>query len=123
MEDARKLLDRRLKELWAESKGLQPFTERADKIYMDELLDELEKDYKLRGRRGLKKVKTHLKPIRHAFGDLRAVMITAKMVDTFIDRRLEEDKVAPGTVNRQTQLLGQAFKLAIKRGQIAAAPH
>src|SRR6266571_5147329 len=47
--DAMKLLNRRMKEIWAERQGLQAFSSRAERIYVDELLDELEKDYKLRG--------------------------------------------------------------------------
>src|SRR5262245_249357 len=59
--DANKLLDRRLKEIWAERRGLSAFNPKAEKIYVEALLDGLEKDYKLRSRRGMRQFKTHLK--------------------------------------------------------------
>src|SRR5215813_648893 len=76
---AQKKLDKRMKEIWAEQQGLQAFVPKAEKIYIDKLLDELEKDYKLSGGRGLPQFLSHLKPIREAFGDLRAVDVTSKV--------------------------------------------
>jgi len=122
-EQALKLLNRRMKEIWAEKQGLQAFVPKAEKVYVDELADELEKQYKLGGGRGLTQFRAHLKPIREAFGEMRAVDVTAKRVDDYIDRRLEDDQRAPGTINRETQLLGQAFRLGIERHQIITAPH
>src|SRR2546426_541235 len=65
---AQKKLDKRMKEIWAERQGLSAFNPRAERIYVDELLDTLERDYKLRACRGLRQFHTHLKPIREAFG-------------------------------------------------------
>src|SRR5690242_16490922 len=65
---AHKLLDRRMKEIWAERQGLQAFVPKAEKVYVDELLDEYEKAYKLDGGRALRQFKSHMKPIREAFG-------------------------------------------------------
>lgn len=120
---AQKRLDKRMKELWAERQGLQAFAPRAEKVYVDELLDALEKEYTRGGGRALRQFKTHLKPIREAFGDLRAVHVTTRRIDAYIDRRLEDDGRAPGTINRETQLLGQAFKLGIKCGEVITAPY
>jgi len=92
-------------------------------VYVDELLKALEKEYKLGGGRALRQFKTHLKPIREHFGGMRAVDVTTKRVDDYIDHRLEVDERAPGTINRETQLLGQAFKLGIERREIMTAPH
>ena len=74
---------------------------KAEKVYVDELLEELEKAYKLEGRRALPQFKAHRKPIREAFGDMRAVDVTSKRVDDYIDRRLDEDGKAPATINRE----------------------
>src|SRR5262249_14218382 len=95
----------------------------AEKVYIDELLNALEKEYTGGGGRALRQFKTHLKPIRDAFGDMRAGHVTTCRIDASIDRRLEKDERAPGTINRETQLLGQAFKLGIKRGEIITAPY
>jgi integrase len=122
-EDALKLLNRKTKEIWADRQGLSAFNPKAEKVYIDQLLDALEKEYKLGGGRALRQFKTHLQPIREYFGDMRAVNVTTEHVDDYIDRRLEIDKRAPGTINRETQLLGQAFKLGIQRREITTAPH
>jgi CHAD domain-containing protein len=54
----------------------------------------LEKHYKLSGGRGLDQFWAHLKPIREAFGDMRAVDVTPKIVDDYIEDRLAGDKKA-----------------------------
>src|ERR1035438_9378750 len=46
---------------------------------------------------------------------------TAEAVDKYIAERQEEG-AAPATINRGTQLLNQAFKLAIERKHLSAAP-
>src|SRR5438093_8713077 len=126
---ALKKLDKHVKELWAAKQGLAAFIPKAEKVYVDELLDELEKHYKLNGGRGLPQFRSHLKPIRKAFGDLRAVDVTPKVIDDYIDDGLAGDKRAgippksPTTINRETQLLGQAFTLGIERQKIVTAPH
>lgn len=126
---AQKKLDKRMKEIWAERQGLAAFIPKAEKVYVDELLDELEKHYKLNGGRGLPQFQSHLKPIREAFGDMRAVDVTPKVIDDYIDDHLAGDKragilpKAPATINRETQLLGQAFTLGIERRKIVTAPH
>src|SRR5262245_1134885 len=63
---ALKKLDRRLKEVWADRNGLQPFIPKADNVLIDQLLDSLMDDYKLKNTRSLKSIKAHLKPVREA---------------------------------------------------------
>ena len=126
---AKKKLDRRMKEVWAEKQGLQAFAPRAEKVYVDELLDELEKNYKLSGGRALSQFRSHMKPIREFFGDRRAVDVSPALIDEYIDDRIAGSKKegirprAAATINRETQLLGQAFALGIERRVIVSAPH
>src|SRR5437867_2364354 len=91
---AQKKLDTKVKELWAAKQGLAAFVPKAEKVFVDELLDELEKDYKLNGGRALAQFRSHLKPIRKAFGDMRAVNVTPKAIDDYIDDCLAGDKRA-----------------------------
>ena len=56
-----------------------------------------------------------------AFGHWRASEITAAAIDGYVERRLAEG-AAPATVNRETQLLGQALRLGVERGKLVAAP-
>ncbi len=121
--DAEKLLLRRLKEVGAEQLGARPFVgPKQERITVGELLDALEKDYQLQEGHAPAQFASHLKPVRAFFADRRAVGVSPDVVDRFIEARLAEGK-APATVNRETQLLGQAFRLALKRGRLATVPY
>ena len=88
---------------------------------VNELLDALETDYRFDGKDS-PQFKSHLKTIRAHFGDWRALNVTSDTVDQFIEARLAE-QYKPATVNRCTQLLGQAFKLAVRKEKLNSAPH
>ena len=119
---AHKFLNRKLKEVHADEIGARPFVgPQQQRVTVSELLDALEADYKLRGKES-PQFKAHLKPVRKHFGDWRALEVTAESVDAFISGLLESGK-APATVNRSTQLLAQAFALAIERRRFSMAPH
>ena len=118
--DAEKLLKRRLKEVGADQLGARLFVgPSAERVYVGELLDALEEDLKLGGKL-TPQVRSHLRPIRAAFADRRAMALTAEMVDAYIEARLASAK--PSTINRGTQLLHQAFALAVERGRLAFMP-
>jgi hypothetical protein len=78
-----------------------------------DLLDALEQDYEIRGKR-TPQVCSHLKPIRSAFGDWRAIDVTEQVIDDYIRDRRNASK-ADATVNRETQLLSQAYQLGCKK--------
>jgi len=85
-----------------------------------ELLKALEQDYALRDKLNVK-VKSNLKPIRDYFGCWRAAEVTPEAVATYIQQQREQE-YSNGTINRRTQLLGQAFKLAIRNKHLSVAP-
>src|ERR1041385_3312135 len=87
--EAQKLLKRRQQELGAETLGLQSFIPHQDRITVSDLLDQLEHDYKLRGKYS-PSITSHLQRARDAFGHYRAVTLTPKHVDSFIEAELEE---------------------------------
>ena len=69
-------LDKRMNERNLDrAAGVAAFNPRTEKIYVDDLLDTVERDYVLRGRRGVRRFHTHLKPIREVFADMRAVSL------------------------------------------------
>jgi integrase len=124
---ALKFLKRKLKEVHADQIGARSFVgPQQERITVSGLLDALEADYKLRGKAS-PQFKAHLKPMREHFGDWRAVEVRAEAVDKFISMLLEGTAdvrgKAPATVNRSTQLLAQAFNLALERRQLSMAPH
>lgn len=119
--EAEKFLKQRLKELGAEEMGLRPFIgPKQDRILMRELFDALVEDYRIRGKNTPDFI-SHLKPIREYFDDMKAVEVSEDVIDRFISECLSEGK-SPGTINRETQLLGQAFRLAVDRKRLAMAP-
>ena len=119
--EAEKFLKRRLKEVGADQIGKATFIgPQQERIKVGKLLDALEADYQLR-EKDSPQFRTHLKHIRSYFGLWRAMEVTAEAVDRYIAER-QEAGCAPATINRSTQLLAQAFKLAITRKHLASAP-
>jgi hypothetical protein len=120
-EAVEKFLKHRINEMTAERYGGPAFLgpERR-RTTVAQLLDALESDCKLRGVQSSQWA-SHIKQVRRYFGDCRAVDLTTEHVDSYIQQRLE-DVARPATVNRNTQLLAQAYKLAIERKQLTAAP-
>lgn len=116
-------LKQRLGEVLAEKHGGPTFIEPAQRrITVNELLDALEQDYKVRDKAS-PQFKSHLKRIREAFGTWRAVNLasTPEAIDKYIND-CKEASIALATINRGTQLLTQAYKLAIDRKELRSAP-
>ena len=118
---AAKFLKRRLKEVGADQIGNATFVgPQQERMKVSKLLEALEEDYKLRSKDS-PQFRAHLKHIRAYFGTWRAVEVSAEAVDKYISER-QEARTAPATINRSTQLLAQAFKLAIERKHLSSAP-
>ncbi len=119
---AAKFLKHRLKEVGADQIGKATFVgPQQERMKVSKLLDALEEDYKLRDKDS-PQFRAHLKHIRECFGAWRAVEVSAEAVDKYISAR-QEARSAPATINRSTQLLAQAFKLAVERKHLSTAPH
>lgn len=133
---AEKYLKRRLKEVGADQIGAKPFVgpqqerlkiscgitaENLRKPECDCLCCALDRDYRLRGKASPENL-SNLKRVRMDFALLRATGLTAEQVDRYIEQRQAEG-AAPASINRVTQLLGQAFKLAIKHRRLNGAPY
>lgn len=116
------LLKKRLREIENDREGLKAFVgPQQDRLTVGELLDTLEADYRLRQVKSLPQILAHLKPIRDAFGDRRAVEVSKDAVERYIEQCLKDEK-APVTINRGTQLLAQAFRLAVEANKLSRAP-
>jgi len=118
---AAKFLKHRLKEVGADQIGKAPFVgPQQERMKVSKLLDALEEDYKLRGKDS-PQFKSRLRRMRSYFGAWRAMEVTAEAVDRYIVEQ-QEAGTAPATIKRHTQLLAQAFKLAIERMHLSTAP-
>ncbi|HEY6293325.1 MAG TPA: site-specific integrase [Terriglobia bacterium] len=120
--EARKLLRHRLREVGAHVLGARKFTgPQQERVRVEELLQNYERDCEIRGLKGLKQIRSHLKHIRAFFGMDRALVVsTARLRDFIAARQQEEAKSA--TINRELEGLQRAFALAVEAGTLAAAP-
>jgi integrase len=87
---------------------------------VSELLEDLHTDYRLRNKDAYNFL-CDLRITKAVFGDHRAVDLTPAVVDKYIEECQEKGR-APSTINHKTQLLGQAYRLAVERGELAREP-
>jgi integrase len=115
--EARRLLRHRLREVGAHNLGLQPFLgPQQERIRVNELLNDLITRYRMGGKKRIPRevnapMLSHLKRVRDYFGGMWAVAVNQRHVEDFISL-LKGKNYANATINRATQLLGQAFAIA-----------
>jgi integrase len=120
-DQAQKYLKHRLGQIAAEQNGGRPFAgPKAERVTVTELVDALESDLRLRGKLSVE-TSSNLKPLRAHFGEMRASEVTATRVTAYIEILLAEG-YARASVNRRTQLLGQAYKLALRQCRLSQTP-
>ena len=101
--------------------GLPALGPKREPPTIGELFDALEKDFKLRGKSDAKN-QSNLKRARAVFPEkMKAASLTSVHVDAYIEKKTHEG-TAPATINRMLQLVGQAYKKGIERGEIDRAP-
>lgn len=119
LEEAQRYLKRKIKEVGAAQIGAKPFlAPAARRVTISELLNNLETDKKLRGKTG---VGTLIKKLNAEFGPMRAAELTAARVSQYIERLLV-DEYKNAAINRRLQILGQAFRLAVKDKLLSEMP-
>jgi len=125
---AARLLKRRLREIGAAQLGLKPFVgPQEERVLLSDLLDAVEADYQINGRRSLDTLKGRLRPLRAFFGDDRAQDLTGKRIEDYKAARLasktaRETPVSVATVNRELAALRRAYRLAIEQGRLSSGP-
>ncbi len=120
--DARKKLKSRLEEIIVARRGGQRFQgPRQERITVDELLQNLEQDYTIHGRKSLPQLRSHLRHIRNFFAMDRALAVTAERLRDYIASRQAEQAQA-ATINRELEGLRRAFALAVEAQTLVAIP-
>jgi len=119
---AQKRLEARLREVANHRSGLQHFQGPAqERVTVGDLLDALKNDYRNREIKGLRVALVQMKPVREFFGCTRALAVTTDRIRQYIAKRREEGR-ANATINRETELLGRAFRLGVEEKRIGYAP-
>jgi hypothetical protein len=88
---------------------------------VEELLQALEQDYQIQGRKSLPQLRAHLRHVRVYFGLDRAMAVTTERLRQYIAQR-QLDGAAPATINRELEALQRAFTLAVEAERIVLAP-
>jgi integrase len=114
---ARRLLLRRLGEVQNKS-----FIQGQDRVRFGVLLDGVVRDYEVNAKKDLKNVKYRLQRVRDAFGDVRAIHVTAERIEKFKQDLLTKEKLKPATVNRSLAIIRRAFRLGIRQKLITSMP-
>jgi integrase len=125
-QEARRKLKRRL----AEIQGENFVGPRAERVTVNELLDDLlthlrtsgAKCVQPRGSGTAAPILSHLRPIREYFGTERAINVSSQLVERYQSERLSLGK-SRSTVNREVAALRQAFNLGKKRDQVMRVPY
>src|SRR5262249_29491292 len=117
-DEAKKILKAKLDEIAGVRRGDRPFVPPSSRqLTVDETLTALETHFAAANKKGLKQARAHMAAVRVAFGSAKAIAITPELVDHWITR-WRAQAVADATINRRTQLLGQALRYA----RIGAVP-
>jgi integrase len=120
--EARRLLRQRLREVAVHQTGLRAFQgPRQERMTVEELLQVLEQDYQIHGRKSLPQLRAHLRHVRVYFGLDRAMAVTTERLRQYIAQR-QDDGAAPATINRELEALQRAFTLAVEAETIVLAP-
>ena len=116
--NAEKLLARREAEL-----GLGAFTAPdVKRTTIEDLAQILRDDYKVNGRRSLRRAETSLTHLLAHFGPARAVTLTGDRVAAYIRAR-QEVGAAPATIRNELAALKRMFTLGVRAGKVAYRPH
>ena len=113
---ARKLLKKRLGEMNAGR-----FIPNEDRLSFEDMVEDLENDYKINGKRSLSTALFRVSHVRQFFGLDRAADITPDRVRAYQAHRLAEG-AANGTVNREVTILSRMLSLAYNGGQLSRKP-
>lgn len=117
-DNAKQLLQSRLGDI---AKGV-PVTPKINQCRVDEIVDDVRRDYERNDRKSLAKVESrirlHLLPF---FGGWRAANVTADDVLRFVDQRRKAG-ASNAEINRELAIVKRGYRLAIESGKLLTRP-
>ncbi|MEO8190384.1 MAG: site-specific integrase [Acidobacteriota bacterium] len=119
---ARRILADRVREAANHRDGIKTFAPTAAaKLTVHDLCDALESDLRARGIKSLTATLLHLKWPRESLGGLKAQAVKAETVRRYVAQRKALGR-ANATINRETELLSSAFRLAVREETLTRMP-
>jgi len=119
---AKRFHKKKLDEIAVDRQGLRKFIAPVQqRVTVADLLADFETDLQIRRLKSARKVLYHAVPIREHFGAMRALDVTAAVVDTYITARRAAGK-SNATINRGVQVLDAAGKLGVRNGKLTVWP-
>lgn len=116
--DANKLLKRKLGEI-AVGRFIEP---QAEKITLKQLTDDLLNDYRVNGKKSVKRVEDSVNHLLDYFKDDKAVAVTTDRIRAYISHR-QAQKAENSTINRELAALKRSFNLGLQAQKIYARPY
>jgi integrase len=115
---AEQLLARKQAEL-----GLGAFTvPDVKRTSFDDLAQMLRDDYRINGRRSLRRAEISIEHLRAAFGSARAMSITADRIAAYVRDR-QDAGAAVATIRNELAALKRMITLAVRAGKLAQRPY
>jgi integrase len=101
---------------------------RQERLTVANLLDALFAYYEERQIKSMRNARVHEKPVREHFGHRRGLSVTPDDVRGYIAERRKRTKNFPdgranATINRELEILGRAFSLAVQEERLSRKPY
>jgi integrase len=89
---------------------------------MADLAQLLRDDYRVNGRRSLRRAENSLTHLLAYFGGARALTVTSDRIDAYVRERLDAE-AAPATIRNELAALKRMFTLGVRAGKVTQRPH
>lgn len=120
--DAETFLARRLGEIGADAAGVKKWIgPGAGKTLVTSLLDDLELDYEVTGKRSYRVAKSRMIPLRASFAQEIVMNVDTARLRRYIQERQRAGRL-PATIKLELAFLRRAFTLAHSEGRITEVP-
>ena len=120
--EAKATLKLRIREKGAAKLGVMAFRgPEQERLLVGEILDAYLGRAGALGRKSLPQIKSHMKPIREAFGLARCLAVTPEAIAAYVARR-KEAGYSNASINRGLEVLSAAYRLALKDGRLSHTP-
>ena len=114
---ARRKLKKRLQDI-----GNRRFVPNEDRLTFDDMVVDLENEYRVNNRRTLSTTQNHIRHLRESFGMDRAVDITPDKVLAYQVHRQNNEGASRATINREIAALGRMLSLAVELEKLSFKP-